>query len=339
MWTPKIAALMTTYNSAPFLKETIDSVLSQTLEDFEFIIVDDGSIDETCNIIRSYQDKRIFLYARDENRGVGYSLQEALHHVSAPFIIKVDSDDISNPERFSKQLNFLLKHPDVSLVKSYFEYFSDSKEVTDSERYQARLRDADEINKINTPALIHEHLPRWLCIEHTTYCARTTAVKSVGYPNQRLCEDYALFYRLYLAGHRMDCLCENLVKMRLSTTSVTANLTPEKLYNWFDYLFEIKKQLIVELLDGGNELVIYGSGGLARCMYHILTARGIYVSSFIEQTDKPNLVLNGKSISVKSLNDCLCNKILIAAQPVRLLIIEQLESLGLKEWRDFMVMA
>lgn len=335
----KVSALMTTYNSAPFLRETIDSVLSQSLTNFELVIVDDGSTDETCEIIRSYRDKRIFLYTRSENRGVGYSLQEALSYAKGEFVIKVDSDDISVADRFEKQVDFLAKHPDVSLVKCYFDYFSDSKEIIDSERYLLRLRDAREINKINTSALIHEHIPRWLCIEHTTYCARTETVKSVGYPDQRLCEDYALFFRMYEAGYKMDCLCESLVKMRLSDTSITATLSTEKLYNWFDCLFELKKKRIASLLDGENDLAIYGSGGLARGMFHILSMHGVYVSNFIEQIDMDNVVINEKSIPVKSLQRCLHKKILIAAQPVRLAIVEQLVTHGLKEWRDFMVIA
>lgn len=339
MQTPVLAALMTTYNSASYVRETIDSILCQSYTDFEFIIVDDGSTDNTVEVINSYPDERIRLFCRKQNRGVGYSLQEALNHVRAPYIIKVDSDDLSHPERFTRQLSFLMSNPAISLVKSYFEYFADSPEVAASERFIARQRDACEINKINTEALIREHLPRWLCVEHTTYCARTDAIKAVGYPDQRLCEDYALFYQLHRHGYRMDCLPEYLVKMRLSNSSVTAGLTTERLYSWFSYLFELKKERILQLLDGRASLAIYGSGGLARCMHQVLTTQGIQVTNFIEQTTKPDVLVNGQLVPVKALRDCLQQKILIAAQPVRLQTVQQLTDFGLVEWHDFMVIA
>ncbi|KOO58343.1 hypothetical protein WH43_10190 [Rheinheimera sp. KL1] len=330
---------MTTYNSSQYVVDTINSVLNQSLSNFDFVIVDDGSTDNTVDIIKKYNDSRIRLFCRSENKGVGYSLKEAIEYVHTPYVIKVDSDDLSHPERFTRQLSFLMSNPAISLVKSYFEYFADSPEVAASERFISRQRDACEINKINTEALIRENLPRWLCVEHTTYCARTDAIKAVGYPDQRLCEDYALFYQLHRHGYRMDCLPEYLVKMRLSNSSVTAGLTTERLYSWFSYLFELKKERILQLLGGRASLAIYGSGGLARCMHQVLTAQGIQVTNFIEQTTKPDVLVNGQLLPVKALRDCLQQRILIAAQPVRLQLVQQLTDFGLVEWHDFMVIA
>ena len=339
MSVPQVAALMTTYNSSQYVRETIDSVLHQTFDNFEFIIVDDGSTDSTVELIKSYHDSRINLFCRKENKGVGYSLQQALGFVTAPFIIKVDSDDISHPTRFEKMVSFLLDNPEISLVKSYFEYFSDSIDIVSSERYVARKRDATLINSINTEALIAEHLPRWLCVEHTTYCARTEAVRSAGYPNQRLCEDYALFYKMHEQGRRMACLPEVLVQMRLSNNSVTAALDAEKLRLWFGYLIELKKTKLEVLSGASRQLAIYGSGGLARLMFQLLTETGFNVSNFIEQQERSAVEISDKMVAVKPLSDCLTQKILIAAQPVRLQIVQQLSEIGLIEWQDFMVIA
>lgn len=336
---PQLAALMTTYNSARYVRETIDSVLCQSFPDFEFVIVDDGSIDNTVDIIREYQDPRIKLFCRKENKGVGASLQEALSYVQAPYIIKVDSDDLSHPLRFAKQLQFLELHPEISLVKCYFEYFADNTEVANSERFAARLRDAEQINNINTEALIAEHIPRWLCIEHTTYCARTEAVRAAGYPDQRLCEDYALFYRMALNGCRIDCLPEVLVRMRLSNSSVTATLDAEKLRLWFSYLLAFKLPQVEKLSGSARSLAIYGSGGLARLMYTLLSNAGFEVRCFIEQQAKAALPVGEVLVEVRALQDCLEEKIIIAAQPVRLQTMQLLSSQGLVEWRDFMVIA
>lgn len=336
---PVLAALMSTYNSAAYLRATIDSVLSQSFTDFEFVIVDDGSTDDTVSIINSYQDPRIRLFCRSENKGVGYSLQEAIQHVRAPYVIKVDSDDLSHFDRFAIQLNYLQENPDVAVVKCYIEAFAESDDPETIERLNTRQRDYSAANQINTESLIRQHLPRWLCVEHTSYCARTDAIKAVGYPDQRLCEDYSLFYRLNELGYRIGCVPKYLVKVRVNKQSVTAHANTERLLSWFTYLFELKEQRIMQLLGDAPGLAIYGSGGLARLMYRILNQHGVQVFNFIEQNGKAPVVIDGVEIPVKALSDCLKQKILIAAQPVRLEMVWQLTGLGLKEWRDFMVIA
>lgn len=339
MQTPAIAALMTTYNSARYVGATVDAVLAQSLQDFELVVVDDGSTDDTVALLQSYQDPRIRLFCRADNRGVGYSLHEALQQVRAPVVIKVDSDDISHPQRFAKQLAYLQQHPELSLVKCYFSYFADNAEVAASTRFAARLRDAEQINSINTEALIAEHLPRWLCVEHTTYCARTEAVRAAGYPDQRLCEDYALFYRMAQNGCRMGCLPEVLVQMRLSQHSVTAALDVQKLRLWFRYLLAFKLPRLEQLCGPARQLAIYGAGGLARLMYELLGEAGFKVRYFIGQQAEPAVTVGDVQVEVKALADCLHDKIVIAAQPVRLTVMQQLTALGRQEWRDFMVIA
>ncbi|RVT46984.1 glycosyltransferase [Rheinheimera sediminis] len=336
---PVLAALMSTYNSAAYLRATIDSVLSQSFTDFEFVIVDDGSTDDTVSIINSYQDSRIRLFCRSENKGVGFSLQEAILHVTAPYVIKVDSDDLSHFDRFAIQLNYLQENPDVAVVKCYIDAFAESDDPETVERLNTRQRDYSAANQINTVSLIRQHLPRWLCVEHTSYCARTDAIKAVGYPEQRLCEDYSLFYRLNELGFRIGCVPEYLVKVRVNKQSVTADVNTERLLSWFTYVFELKERRIMQLVGDAPGISIYGSGGLARLMYRILNKHGVQVLNFIEQNSKAAVVIDGVEIPVKGLSDCLQQKILIAAQPVRLEMVRQLTELGLNEWRDFMVIA
>src|SRR5690554_6430606 len=113
----KITALMTTYNSATHVSETIDSILNQSSTDFEFLIIDDGSEDNTVSVIKSYKDSRIRLIECLDNQGVGARLSQALSEVKTPYIAKVDSDDISHPERFVKQLNYLEQNSHLDIVK------------------------------------------------------------------------------------------------------------------------------------------------------------------------------------------------------------------------------
>lgn len=339
MSTPTLTALMTTYNTAPYVRATIDSVLAQSFTDFELVIVDDGSSDETVEVIRGYQDSRIRLYCREENKGVGYSLQEALQYVRSPYVIKVDSDDLSHQERFARQLDALQADPGLALVKCYIEAFAESDDADTAERLATRQRDYAAANLIDTESLISQHLPRWLCVEHTSYCARTDAIRAVGYPDQRLCEDYSLFYRLNEQGYRIGCVKDTLVKVRVNRQSVTAQINHERLLSWFTYLFNFKQARIMQLIGDAEGVAIYGSGGLARLIYQIFRQNNIAVLNFIEQSEKQPVHINGLDISVQALNNCLQQKIVIAAQPVRLEMVEQLTNLGLTEWRDFMVIA
>lgn len=336
---PMLSALMTTYNSAPYVQATIESVLAQSFTDFELVIVDDGSTDKTVEVIRRYRDSRIRLYCRAENKGVGYSLQEALQYVRSPYVIKVDSDDLSHPERFARQLMYLQANPHLAVVKCYIEAFAESDDMETAERLATRQRDYDAANKINTENLIAQHLPRWLCVEHTSYCARTEAIRAVGYPDQRLCEDYSLFYRLNEQGYRFGCVPEHLIQVRVNRRSVTAQVNAERLHAWFSCLFEIKQARILQLKGDASGVAIYGSGGLARLMYQIFRQHGIAVLNFIEQTEKTPISIDGLQVPVLALHHCLQQKIVIAAQPVRLQIVHQLSGLGLSEWRDFMVIA
>lgn len=339
MSTPTLTALMTTYNTAPYVRATIESVLAQSFTDFELVIVDDGSSDETVEVIRGYQDSRIRLYCREENKGVGYSLQEALQYVRSPYVIKVDSDDLSHQERFARQLDALQADPGLALVKCYIEAFAESDDADTAERLATRQRDYAAANLIDTESLISQHLPRWLCVEHTSYCARTDAIRAVGYPDQRLCEDYSLFYRLNEQGYRIGCVKETLVKVRVNRQSVTAQVNHERLLSWFTYLFNFKQARIMQLIGDAEGVAIYGSGGLARLIYQIFRQNNIAVLNFIEQSEKQPVHINGLDIAVQALNNCLQQKIVIAAQPVRLEMVEQLTNLGLTEWRDFMVIA
>lgn len=125
----------------------------------------------------------------------------------------------------------------------------------------------------------------------------------------------------------------------MSQHSVTAQINHERLLSWFTYLFSFKQARIIKLIGDAEGVAIYGSGGLARLMYQIFRQNNITVLNFIEQSEKPPVHINGIDISVKALRDCLQQKIVVAAQPVRLEMVGQLTNLGLNEWRDFMVVA
>ena len=118
-----ISAIMPTYNSMSYLKEAIDSVLAQTFTDWELIIVDDGSTDGTTALLAQYTDPRIRVFELDENRGPARARNVALGFACGKYIAPCDSDDISLPERFAKEVAYLESHPEIHVVASQMKYF------------------------------------------------------------------------------------------------------------------------------------------------------------------------------------------------------------------------
>jgi glycosyltransferase involved in cell wall biosynthesis len=106
---------MSVYNCEEYLPACIDSVLSQTFQDFEFIIVDDGSTDRSAETIRSYTDRRI-VFLQQTNQGVATALNHALRFAHGEYVARQDADDVSLPERFCKEVAFLDTHPQVAVV-------------------------------------------------------------------------------------------------------------------------------------------------------------------------------------------------------------------------------
>ncbi len=117
---PMVSVVMPTYNRADLLPLSIESILSQTYSDFEFIIVDDGSTDESWRLLKSYaqKDKRIRLYKNKKNRGISYSRNRGNDAARGKYIMLMDSDDISLPKRMEKHVAFMESHPDVVLSTS-----------------------------------------------------------------------------------------------------------------------------------------------------------------------------------------------------------------------------
>ena len=106
---PKVSVVMSVYNGEKYLREAIDSILNQTFTYFEFIIIDDGSIDKSEHIIKSYIDPRIVLI-QQKNKGLAAALNTGIKAAKGKYIARMDADDISEPERLKKQYEFMQLH-------------------------------------------------------------------------------------------------------------------------------------------------------------------------------------------------------------------------------------
>lgn len=114
---PLVSVLLCCYNGERYIKETIDSVLNQSYSNFEFIIWNDGSTDNTESIIKSYHDKRI-RYFYHSNLGLGRSLYLACHEIKGKYIARIDADDICLKDRLKTEVCYMERHPSCSLVSS-----------------------------------------------------------------------------------------------------------------------------------------------------------------------------------------------------------------------------
>jgi glycosyltransferase involved in cell wall biosynthesis len=115
---PLVSVLMPTYNAERYLSQAIRSILSQTFTDFEFIVVDDGSADQTPTILKIFQsqDTRFEIHYFEKNSGIAAALNKGLSIAQGKYIARMDADDISLPERFSKQVAFMESHPAVGVL-------------------------------------------------------------------------------------------------------------------------------------------------------------------------------------------------------------------------------
>ena len=111
--TPKVTVLMPVYNCEAYVGEAIDSILGQSFTDFEFLIIDDASNDNTVSVIQSFTDSRIRLIEKPRNTGYTNSLNYGLTIAKGEYIARMDGDDISLPERFAKQVTFMDAYPEV----------------------------------------------------------------------------------------------------------------------------------------------------------------------------------------------------------------------------------
>lgn len=205
--TPKISVLMGIYNCAPTLPAAIDSILAQTYPNWELILCDDGSRDDTYAVAESYRSMhpdKIVLLKNQQNMGLNFTLNRCLDAATGEFIARMDGDDLSVPERFEKELAVLLADPDLSVVSCAMSYFDEHGEYTKT----------SPLPPYPDPALlvhgtVHCHAP---CM------ARTEAIRGVGgySVDKRLLrvEDWHLWLKLYAAGGRGRNLPDVLYKMR-----------------------------------------------------------------------------------------------------------------------------
>ncbi len=132
MQIPEISVIIPVFNAAPFLQESIESILNQTFSDFELIVLNDKSTDESLEIIKKFQskDNRIIIFDKDQNVGPANLRNEGINAARGEFIALMDADDIAIPTRFEKQLTVLKNNPEIGVCGTGFTFFGSKKNKT-----------------------------------------------------------------------------------------------------------------------------------------------------------------------------------------------------------------
>lgn len=209
MANPKVTVLMSVYNGERFLRESINSILSQTFKDFEFLIINDGSTDRTKEILESYDDPRIRVVDNDKNVGLTRSLNKGLELAKGEYIARMDADDVSLPERLEEQAGFFDRNPEVVLLGNWVEIIDDGGNITGIIRYPVNH------------CFIAWTLLFKTCLAHPTVMYRREEVLKIGGYNNSLkyTQDYDLWIRLSRIG-KISQIPRILLKIRKLAGSI-----------------------------------------------------------------------------------------------------------------------
>ena len=183
---PKVSVLMSVYNGERYLREAIDSILNQTLKDFEFFIINDGSTDSTKKILDSYNDSRIRIINNGKNVGLTKSLNKGLRLAGGEYIARQDADDVSAPERLQKEINFLETHQDYAVVGTFVKILNEDSEVIGL------------LERLTEDTQIRERLGTDNCITHGSAVIRKKCLQDLGFYDESIvrAQDYEVWLRL-----------------------------------------------------------------------------------------------------------------------------------------------
>lgn len=202
----KISVLMGIYNCAATLPEAIECIFAQTVSDWELILCDDGSEDETLTVAQKFADQhpgKIVLIRNEHNRGLNFTLNRCLACAQGEYIARMDGDDRCSPNRFALQLKAFEEHPDVAIVSTGMEHF-DEKGVWGIIRHPEYVQKHDFL--YGTPFC---HAP---CMVKKEAFDRVGGYSEAKYLLR--VEDYHLWVKMYAAGYKGMNLTQPLYQMR-----------------------------------------------------------------------------------------------------------------------------
>jgi len=291
---PIISVVMSVYNSEKYLVEAIESILTQTFADFEFIIINDGSTDSSLSIIKKYllDDDRIVLISR-ENKGLPYSLNEGIIKARGKYIARMDADDISLPMRFEEQISYMESNSDIGVCGTQAYVFSEKSVIKKTHKHPSK----DEDLKLR--------LLFSVCFIHPSVMIRKSILDNISiiynekYKNS---QDYDLWVRL-ASITKFGTIQKPLIFYRVSNDSITHKVNVDGLTQRFPLVSVVHKNKLKALgiRDFGDEkaLMHFTLSLNAEMANHNVPCQDIclYLKSIIE-ANRSSLIYNVDSLSL-----------------------------------------
>lgn len=205
-----VSIILPAYNQEKFIVEAIDSILMQSLSNFELIIIDDGSTDKTFQVVSSINDSRMILVRNQENLGLTYTLNFGLSIAKSDIVARMDADDIAFSDRLHIQYEYLLKNPEIVAVGCWISLFKDNLDEIGVHKYPA------EFECLRSEFTFNNSLP------HPGVMYRKSVVKLLGgYTNDYpYAEDWDLWLRL-IRSHNISNIQQPLLYYRIHDRSVS----------------------------------------------------------------------------------------------------------------------
>ncbi len=269
--TPLVSVVLPVRNGGEFLSQAVDSILSQTFENLELLLIDDHSTDSAISSLDK-SDHRLMVF-NSKGNGVVDAFNTGFEIGRGQYIARMDADDISLPSRIQCQLDYLDKHSQVDISGCCVEIFSEAGIQGGLERYQNWLNSVREPEQVHQQIFIESPLP------NPSLMFRKAAVQQLGgYRNNQWPEDYDLLLRADSAHMRMGKPEPVLLRWREHETRLTHT---DSLYDRKNFM-QAKSHFLVHHRLQGRSLIIWGAGPTGRLMFDLITAEGGKVEGFIE---------------------------------------------------------
>lgn len=270
---PAVSVLLPAFNAAATLPACLGSLRRQTLEDWECILVDDGSTDATPDLAKTAASDPRVRPLRTPHGGLVAALTAGLAHCRAPLVARMDADDLMRRDRLQLQVAALTADQTLAGVGAHVRIFP-RRGLTDGLRdYETWLNAVDSAGRVATEAFVE-------CpVVHPTLLIRREVLARFGYRERGWPEDYDLVLRLLAAGERISVVPRRLLAWRDSTTRLTRTAPPYAR----ERLVALKAAMLADgLLAGRSTYVLWGYGGTGRVLRRALAALGKRPSHVVE---------------------------------------------------------
>lgn len=325
---PEVSIIMPVYNGEMYLGEAIESILNQTYTNFEYLIINDGSTDNSLDIIDKYarKDKRIVAISR-ENKGLVASLNEGIALAKGKYIARMDADDISLPNRIEQELRYLEENSDVDILGSNIEIIGD----VDKERKEGYIKWFNSsLNETN----IEEKFLEGCALSHPSVMIKKQLFAHLKYRDNYCAEDYDLWMRALKQGFKIRKIEEVLLQYRIHADS-KSHTDQRNRRQFFDNV-NIKLDYIEgKYINSKVKVVIWGASNGGLIVNQVLKTRGYYETSGFIDKYKSGIIEGLNIYKPEQLEDLEFDYIFIASSPGKEEIISFLKEKGLNVRKDF----